>query len=220
VEQRKTEYRAIAKDSNGALNSLIDRDMDTWLTSQPAATAALQVDFNSQTERYYQKTGDIALSRELAWKDLQRVYGPSEVNGVKQVMAAPPERFNIKPDEIRKEIGSFLGAHPQSDGSTADDIILVPDAVTLRATASIMDGKPQSPSYKLITKSGDLVLDKRGIPVRYTLPTGDDLAARIKAEQDAATAKARQQVTDARAEREAHARRAESLLTGPPRMAY
>lgn len=220
IEQRRTEYRAAAKESNSALASFIDRDMDTVFTSQPAPTAALQVDFNSQAQQYFLKTGDIALARELAWKDLQRVYGVSEVNGEKRVMLAPPERFGIKPEEVRKEIGAFLAATPQSDGSTADDIIVVPDALTMRATASIMDGKPQSPSYKLMTKSGDLVLDKRGIPVRYTFPSGEELTARIKAEQDAATEKARQKVEAARAERDARARRAGSLLTQPPRMPY
>lgn len=220
VEQRKTEYRTAAKDSNNALNSFIDRDMDTMFTRQPAATAALQVDFNSQAQQYYLKTGDITLARELAWTDLKRVYGTSEVNGVKQVMAAPPERFGIRPEEVRKEIGSFLSAHPQSDGSTADDIILVPDSLTMRATASIMDGTPQSPSYKLLTKSGDLVLDSKGIPIRYTLPNGEDLAARIKAEQEAATQKARQQVTDARAEREQRQKQAQERFMAQPSMEW
>lgn len=211
VEQRKTEYRDAAKESNGALNSLIDRDMDTWLTSQPGPTAALQVDFSSQAQQYYLKTGDLGLSRELAWQDLQRVYGVTEVNGVKQVMAAPPERFGLKPEDVRKDIGDFLSAHPQSDGSTAEEVTLVPDALTLRATASIMDGKRQSPSYKLITKSGDLVIDEKGIPVRYTLPSGDDLAAQIKTEQDTAAEAARKQVEQAKFDRDTKRRRQEAL---------
>lgn len=222
IEQRKAEYREAAKNSNFALDNFIDRDMDPNLFShQPAATTALQVDFNAQAQNYYLKTGDLDVARELAWKDLTRVYGVSQVNGVKQVMAAPPERFGVKPEDVRADIGGFLKDHPQADGSTADDVILVPDALTMRATASIMDGKPQSPTYKLINgKTGDLLLDSKGIPVRYALPSGDDFAAKIKADQDAATEVARKQVADARAERDARAKRADSLLTAPPRMAY
>jgi hypothetical protein len=214
-DQRKELYRAASKDSNSALDTLIDRDMDTWLTSQPAPTTALQADFNSQTEKYYLRTGDLETARELAWTDLKRVYGQSEVNGVKQVMAAPPERFGIKPEDVRGDISAFLNAHPQSDGSKPDEIVLVPDALTMRATVDLLDGKAVSPSYKLVTKSGDLVLDDKGVPVRYSLPTGEDLATRIKAEQDKAETEARAKVDAAREEREQRRKAAQLRLEHP-----
>lgn len=316
IEQRKNEYRTAAKDSSNALNSFIDRDMDPALfRSQPAATAALQVDFSSQAQNYYLKTGDLALARELAWTDLKRVYGPTEVNGVKQVMAAPPERFGVKPEDVRADIAAFLsgkheppkaeglrtpgnidiharpvvknsdgtistvrsmsigtdqgealiptvsddgrimsneeaistyrqtgkhlgvfdtpdhatafaqalhnqqaseyGPKAQADGARAEDIILVPDAITLRATASIMDGQPQQPTYKLVNgKTGDLVLDENGIPVRYALPSNDELTARLKDAQTAATATAVEQVKQARFDRDTRARRRELFPEG------
>lgn len=221
IEQRKTEYRALAKDSGGALNNFIDRDMDpSWFSAQPAPTAALSVDFNSQAEKYYLKTGDMNLARELAWTDLKRVYGPSEVNGVKQVMAAPPERFGVRPEDIHADIGGFLAEHPQGDAKT-EDILLVPDALTMRASADMMDGKPQSPTYKLINgKTGDLVLNARGVPVRYALPSGDDLTAKIKDEQAKAQEIARKQVEDARVLREQRRQRTEERIMGAPSMEW
>lgn len=217
TKQRKTEYNTV-KDSNTALDSLINRDMDTGIfSSQPASNASwsgLRSDFNSQTEQYYLKTGDINLARELAWTDLKRVYGPSEVNGDKQVMVAPPERFGVKPEDVRADIGAFLTEHPQPD-TAAEDIIIVPDALTLRATASIMDGKPQQPTYKLMnTKTGDLLRDAQGIPVRYALPSNEDLTARLKEAQDKATEVARKKVEQARFDRDTRNRRRELFPEG------
>jgi hypothetical protein len=220
IKQRKAEYSegktAFAASSNNALNDFIDRDMDPGILSRPpAATAALQVDFNSQAQNYYLMTGDIALSRALAWKDVTRVYGPSEVNGVRQVMAAPPERFGVKPEDVRADIAAFLASSPQAEGATPDDIILVPDAITLRATASIMDGQPQQPTYKLLNgKTNDLVLDKQGVPMRYALPSNEDLTARLKEEKDKATEVATQQVKQARFDRDTRARRRELFPEG------
>lgn len=214
VEQRKTEYRGkdIRDSTTGALTSFIDRDMDTAFSRQPIPTASLQADFDTQAQNYYLKTGDIGLARELAWKDLKRVYGPSEVNGTKQVMALPPERFGVKPEDIRADIGAFLTDNPQPDGSTADEVIVVPDSLTLRDVNSVMDGQPVSPTYKLITKTGDLVTDKNGVPLRYALPAGDELAAKIAEAQAKAAADAQKQVDDARAEREARRERERQTL--------
>lgn len=219
IELRKKLYstkqdgaEALVKSNPGALNTYIDRDFDTAFSRQPVPTASLQADFDSQAQNYYLKTGDIDLARELAWRDLKRVYGPSEVNGGKQVMALPPERFGVKPEDIRADIGAFLTDNPQPDGSTADEVIVVPDSLTLRDVNSVMDGQPVSPTYKLITKTGDLVTDKNGVPLRYALPAGDELAAKIAEAQAKAAADAQKQVDDARAEREARRERERQTL--------
>jgi hypothetical protein len=287
VKQRKDAYRDHAKQSSGSLSSFINRDFDTLLSSQPAASASMDADFNSLAARYFEKTGDIEVARDLAWSDLKRVYGPSRVNGEPVMMAMPPERFGVKPEAVRREIAAFItgkrelpekaaglretgnidihkrpvvknddgsistvrtisigtdqgevliptvsddgrimsneqaiqqyrrsgrhfgvfdtaqnatafaqalheqqateygGANPQADGSTPDDIILVPDARTMRAVVSALDGQPVRPSYKLVTKTGDLVVDKNGVPLRYELPEGG-FGESVKAAQDAA----------------------------------
>lgn len=203
VERRKDDYRKLAKDSDAALDRFIDRDFDPGLfRSQPAASAGLKADFASQAERYYEKVGDIALARDLAWKDLKRVYGPSRVNGAPLVMAYPPERFGVTPEDVRTDIGNFLKGNPQADGSTAADVILVPDELTQRAVADSLSGSSVRPSYRMVGKSGDLILDRNGVAKRWTVPSGEELAARLRAAQDLATQRAQQQVEQARFDRQ------------------
>lgn len=200
---------ALGKNSTAALKDFIDRDMDTWLTAQPEPTQALDLDFRQLAEKYFVRVGDIDLAHELAWKDLRRVYGVSEVNGQKQVIAFPPERFGISTEDVRSDIGAFLQKHPQADGSTVDDIIIVPDALTLRQVNNIADGAAVSPSYRMVTKSGDVVVNADGVPQRYTLPSGNDLAKRITEAQEAAKRGAQESIDQARANREAARRRAD-----------
>jgi hypothetical protein len=198
VKQRREQYRELAKQSDGALTSFVDRDFDTITTSQPAISQSLSVDFNAQSARYFDKTGDIEIARDLAWKDIKRVYGPSRVNGESVMMALPPERFGIEPKKVRSEIATFVSETPQADGSTPEEILLVPDALTLRNVTSALDGEPVRPSYKLVTKTGDLVVDRNGVPLRYILPE-PDLASMLKDSQD----KAAKAVEQARFDREA-----------------
>jgi len=193
IELRKSQYQALAKDSDSKLLDFVDRDFDTWTKQQPTITQALSTDFASQTSRYFQKTGDIDLARDLAWKDLMRVYGETRVNGEPMLMAMPPERYGITPETVRGEITSFLAENPQADGSMAGEIMLVPDALTQRAVTSALDGQPIRPSYKAVTKTGDLVVDKYGVPLRYVLPE-PDLDGRIAEAQK----NAEQEVTQAR----------------------
>lgn len=204
VEHRKKQYteggsNSLAAQSDSALSSLIGKDFGSWFSSNPAATANLSADFNQQSQRYFVKTGDIDLARKLAWDDLKGVYGETTVNGTKQIMAFPVERFGIKPEEVHADVESFLKDNPQHDGSTAAEVVLIPDALTLRHVGDAFSGQMQPTSYKLVTKSGALVVDKNGIPKRYTLPSGDELTQRMNAEQDKATAAAQKMVDDAKA---------------------
>jgi hypothetical protein len=191
------------KNQAGALNSRIDRDFDPGLLSrQPAASVALSTDFDAQALRYFTKVGDIDLARDLAWADIKRVYGPTRVNGEPVVIAFPPERFGVTPEDIRTDIGNFLKSNPQADGSTAADVTLVPDALTLRAVGDVFSGRLAQPSYKLVTKGGDLLLDRHGVPIRYTLPRAEELAARFRAAQEKASAEAKAMVDQARFDRQ------------------
>lgn len=218
AEQRKQQYTqgssAHARSSDAALDALIDRDFDTVLSRQPAASAALKADFGAQAERYFMKTGDIGLARDLAWTDLRRVYGPSSVNGSPMVMAFPPERFGVTPDDVRRDVGNFLKGNPQSDGSGAADVFVVPDAITLRQVNNSLDGRSVQPSFKLVTKTGDLVLDRHGVPQRWTLPTGEELTKRFKDAEAVAASDAQKLVEQARADREVRRVRAEQLRRG------
>jgi hypothetical protein len=207
-EQRQATFRRdFLPDQAGALDKLIDRDFDPGIFSrQPAASVALSADFDAQTERYFTKVGDIELARTLAWQDVTRVYGPSRVNGDPMMIAFPPERFGITPEEIRSELSNFLKGNPQADGSGAEDILIVPDALTLRSVGNALNGETVQPSYRLVTKSGDLVVDRKGVPIRYTLPGGEELTRRLKEARAAADLEARQEVEKARGTRDARRR--------------
>lgn len=118
IDQRKKEYSGSGKlslsaSNPSALKSFISKDFDQgWFHSDPVPTQGLSADFDTQTENYYLKTGDINVARKLAWQDVSRVYGPSEVNGTKQVMMLPPERFGIPAADVRKDIEAFVsGKH-------------------------------------------------------------------------------------------------------------
>lgn len=209
--QRNVEFKKTIQPANkGALNGYIDRDYDPGLlVAQPGAAAkalaggaALQADFDRQVASYYQSTGDADIARELAWSDLRRVYGPTRVNGENVMTAFPVERFGITPDEVRKEIGAALAAFPQSDGTGADDVTLVADGDTYRQVNAAMSGKRVQPSYRLVTKTGDLVRNSKGTPLRYTLPDQQQLLQRYQEDQVRAAAEGEVAIKEARADRE------------------
>jgi hypothetical protein len=208
TDQREKQYAAggtksFAANSDNALKQFIGKDFSaSWFANNPVPTAGLSVDFNSQTQRYFTKVGDITLARKLAWDDLKHVYGESEVNGTKQIMAFAPEKFGVQPEDVRTDIDNFLKGNPQADGSGAADVYLVPDSMTLRAVGDALTGQNVRPSYKLVTKSGDLVIDRNGVPKRYTLPTGEELATHFKAMQAEATAQGQAIVNQSRTDRE------------------
>lgn len=190
--------------SASALNSLIDRDFDPGLfSSQPISTPQLQATFDGQARKYYRLNGgDIDSARELAWKDIKGVYGVSEVNGTKQMMLMPPERFGVDLSLVRKDVADFIAANPQPDGSTADEIMVVPDSLTQRtANTLISGGGSAQPSYQLMTKTGDVVTDARGNRKRYFLPSNEDLATNIRKNVEAAKVEAEKQVSKARSYR-------------------
>lgn len=208
VKRREVEYTQHAKRSDVVLEQLVDAEFDPGIfASPPIATVGMRADFEAQSQRYYAKVGDIALARKLAWDDLKRVYGPSKINsglldGASQMMALPPERFDVTPEEVRTDIGNFLKSNPQADGSTVDDVFVVSDGLTMRQVNDALDGHAVQPSYRLVTKSGDPVVNRDGVAIRYTIPTGEELAKRFRDAQAKAEAQAQATVDEARAQRQ------------------
>lgn len=206
---------AIAKQSTSILRGLVDDDFDPSIFgSAPEITQALDVDFRGQLEKYYVKTGDLDLAKSMAWSDLKRVYGPTKVNGRSEMMAFPPERFGITPEEVKTDLSAFLAKNPQADGSTADDIKLVPDSLTMRQIASVYDGQPVLPSYRVVTKSGDLLTDANHTVIRYVIPQAEELAKKIQEARAKAEADAQQMVDEARRARDSHRQRIDRLNRG------
>lgn len=201
VQARREQYRRESRDNAKALDNFIDRDFDTWLTRQPTASVVLAADFDRQTAEYYAKTGDVALARDLAWKDVKRVYGPSYVNGAPMMIAFPPERFGITPADVRADLETYLGETKRTDVK-AEDILVVPDGLTLRLVNDALTGQPVQPSYRLVTPTGDVLTDTDGIPVRYTLPSVDELTRRVEAAQAKAAADAQAAIDKLKRRRE------------------
>jgi hypothetical protein len=109
LELRTKQLPAVEKVLPGVLSNLIDRDFDPGLFSaQPAATQRLQADFARQTRQYYLKTGNAQVAQDLAWSDIRRVYGRTEVNGSPELQILPPESFGVKPAQVRADISHFL----------------------------------------------------------------------------------------------------------------
>lgn len=203
IEARTAAYKDHARTTEAALGKLIDRDFDPGLfTREPSASVALRSDFDRQAAQYFRKVGDIELARELAWRDVTRIYGPTRVNGAAVVTAFPVERFGVSPEEVRSDVAAFLAANPR-EGLTVDDVLVVPDGVTLRSVSDAYAGTPVMPSYRLVTTQGDLVTDADGVPVRYTLPTRDELTRRTQAAQVKARQQAELAVAEAKRRREA-----------------
>ncbi len=222
IENRKKRYttgaEALGKGSDTALTSFIDRDFDPGILpsflggkAQPIASAEMSTDFNSLTEQYYLRTGDIDSARNAAWSDLKRVYGVSEINGTRMMMPLPPEKFGVTREMVQSEMSEFLKANPPEDGSQASDLMLVPDSLTLREVGSAFDGKTVRPGYRIIKKNGDLLTDANGVPVRYEVPSSEELSSRIEAAKakaaEAEAAKNAQRVEAAKRERQAQADR-------------
>lgn len=206
---------SLALGSSAALTKFLDRDFDPGLfVTQPSATdprtvrapgsKQIEPDFTALSEQYFTRTGDIELARELAWSDIRRVYGVSQVNGSPVMMAAPPERFGITPEEVRKDIDTLLAATPQEDGTLAEDVVLTPDALTLRDVGDALRGEMIRPSYLLIGKSGEPVLSADGLPLRYVIPGGEELSKRVRDAQAAAAAAAEEQKRTGRENRAMH----------------
>jgi hypothetical protein len=187
AEQRRIVYKEQRKANPGKLDGYINDTFDAGLSglfsSQPVATQQLQGDFEGQVSAYFEQTGDIDVARDLAWQDLQRVYGPSEINGSKQMTAFPLERFTVTPEQARKEIADLILANPQADQSNAEEITIVADSDTLRFVSDAMSGARVRPSYRMVTKTGDLVRDKDGLPLRYFIPSDEQILETFAKEQ-------------------------------------
>jgi hypothetical protein len=125
----------------------------------------------------------------------------SEVNGVRQFMLMPPESFGVSAKMVREDLAKSV-TEPLPDGSTAEELILVPDSATQKAAVNFMNGAMSPPSYQIATKSGT-PLYINGAPQRYYLPDSGDLADHFKKTRKEAELKEQQNIDRVRSYREA-----------------
>lgn len=195
---RNRAYGQFQKSNGGALKTYIDRDFDpSVFYSQPVASQVLESEFDRQAGEYFRQTNDIDLARDLAWNDLKRVYGVSEINGRREVVAFPIERFTVTRKQVDSDIESFLKDNPQSDGSVPSDIRVVADSDTLRNVNDGLSGARVRPSYRMVTKTGDLARFKDGTPIRYFVPSDEEIFAKLSEERKRAQEEGKAEVAEA-----------------------
>lgn len=183
TEFRQKEYAKLTGPTGTSpqsmLESQISNDPVLSIGRNPDVSVhgSLLPDFDTMTRDYYTLTGDLKKSQQLAIADIKKVYGVSEVNGTKELALAPVEKFGLDPKEVRIDLEDWLKNNPQSDGSTIDDLIVVADAVTMKAVSGVADGQALQPSWSVINKSGVPVMSKSGVPQRFHLPEGEEANA-------------------------------------------
>ncbi len=184
--QKVTGQEPLKKGNTSALTSFINQDFDVP-GFNPDIGPWLKYDFDGQVEKYYSKSGDIELARKTAWDDLKRVYGVTEVNGNREMMPIPPERFGVNRKNIDADLDELLKAFPQSDGSKTSDIVIAPTAETLIQIGNMLNGEMIEPTYMLLNKSGQRIYGKDGKPLVYVLPHANEIIERDrKAREEAA----------------------------------
>lgn len=210
VKSRRAEYEKLRSSNGSALDNLIDTDFDPGLFSaQPAATLGLRTDFDRSVGTYFAKVGDVDLARRLAWQDMKRVYGVTRINGQPEMQLYPPEAFGARPEDVRNDLAEFLKTHPQASAKTPDDVFVVADALTQRSMADMDTGRAIRPTYALVTRDGDVLLNPDGTRARWALPNPQSLQDRISAEQKRRGAEA---IEDAKRGRAADQRAREGVL--------
>ncbi len=103
TQAEKTAYQNLFNenkdDSQSWLDSVIDEELDDfWFKSVPSSDPVMLAEFDTLTRNYIATTGgDIEAARDLAWRDLRRVWGGSELgfsdgdNESKVMMKYSPE---------------------------------------------------------------------------------------------------------------------------------
>lgn len=185
VEERRRQWagKKVREETRDDLVDRIDRDFDTWLTREPAASAALQADFEQQARVYFETTGDAGVARNLAWQDVKRIYGVSNVNGKPQLLPYAPEAMfpGLPVDLVRSDIARAItdqaaGVRVVGSDGALSDAVPRPEAVRLvpfEQTART-EGRVWYLGFTDEYGAPDVLRDKAGVPLAYELPVTKD----------------------------------------------
>lgn len=144
---------------------------DGWFTSAPdvksndiVSRAAIQVeaDYRTAYETQFKLTGDEAEAERYAANVVNGRYATTEINGKKQLMRDAPEKYYGLPNDDNKwmrdqfvaEAKNRLNDSWTNEGTTVDDVMLVPDPTFTPRTA-----KMGRPGYRMMlkTQTGEFV---------------------------------------------------------------
>ena len=142
------------------LESKIDKDIDDfWFKSQPSTTSAFTSEFDNLTKNYMATTGgNVEQARELAWDDVNRVWGGSDLSPQGSAM------MKYSPEVVYGNgygKSDWIGEQFKEDTKGYEGAFITTDAKT---------GREDSPTYPVMYKdeSGRIVpLMVDGIPQRW-----------------------------------------------------
>jgi hypothetical protein len=189
------QWKKYAKAQPSDLTSRLGQDerfKPGWFTSVPKVPTAMQAEYDTLTQEYFRYTGgDVNQARTLASNDLKRVWGVSEVNGQRELMAYAPEQMypGLKPDVVRNDIKTAV------PGQDASKVRLAMDPQRTART--------QGAEWNLVApdKNGmlEVMRDPKGNPLIYRLPISkEDFAAANEPQRRAAQQQAADAMTRAR----------------------
>jgi len=171
LERKWTEIKADKSQPSALADRLKSDDAfkPHFYSGLPDVPIQMQADYDAATKEYFNYTnGNIKQARDLAAKDIKRVWGVSEVNGQREIMAYPPEQMfpGLTPQVIREDLANSVKDSPAfKEGQKAADIRLIPTDHTAR-TGGLEWALGQKDEFGAY----DIVRDSRGAPITYRLP--------------------------------------------------
>jgi hypothetical protein len=180
------------KDNLNALNSGIDKNFDTFFRSQPDAPPQMQAEFDSLTRDYFVKTNNPDQARTLAWRDMARVWGVTDINGggLKMMKYSPEKLFGdgqpnkwmrkqledevrqIQEQKPRNVSTGTVGGEPSGPASSEPSPLQIKvDPKSLQIVADDITARSRTPTYAVLHQRPDglfePILDDRNQPLRW-----------------------------------------------------
>lgn len=194
----------------GALASLLKGDSrfaPGWFGSPPPVPALMQGQFAQLAEQYYKLTGgNVSQANSLAFAELKRTWGVTEVNGKRELMQYAPETMfpGLTAATVRDDLAREVTANAQAFTQRAPDgklQSLSVDPSTLRLISTDRTARTGGREWMLGApdKWGayDMVMRRDGTPFVYRLPVSQtDYASVQQRQAQAALAAARKEQHD------------------------
>lgn len=167
-------------------------------------TGAVMDDLHADWSRLYSNAflktgGKEAAARELAVKDIQALYGVTEVDGSRRLMKLPPERFykiygqGKDDDWLRKQLYEDV-KKLTGKAYQPGRLFIHPDAITAR------ESQAKKPTYKIMVINDDGVIDElrvQGKGARF-VPEPNREISRVKTAQQKEASKKLAQAVEKR----------------------
>lgn len=201
-EVEKAQYQAAFDkkergNSQGFLDKRIDKEIDEfWFKAQPDVPPAMTGEFDMITKSYLNTTGgDVEAARDLAWSDMRRVWGGTEIGPMgQQMFKYSPEviygngygKSDWVTNQFKSETSSLKEPFITSDTKTARDKYpsypIMHKDENGRVVPYIVDGVPQrwkpdfkqTEEYQTIQKEKEDALN-RGVESREYKLSGREL---------------------------------------------